>query len=119
MKKLFLLFACFIISISVLHTQKPQSKAPARDILMKGRFGNFCPTSVRVNMSLGNTLVTTFYEKIDNVTITVKKVNGDIISIQTMSVEEFETFNIEIDNYAPGSYIIEIEAPEGSLEGRF
>jgi hypothetical protein len=115
MKKLFLLFACFIISISVFS----QSKAPARDILMKGRFGNFCPTSVRVNMSLGNTLVTTFYEKIDNVTITVKKVNGDIVSTQTMSVEEFETFNIEIDNYAPGSYIIEIEAPEGSLEGRF
>lgn len=115
MKKLFFLLTAFMISAFAFS----QARIPSKTVELKGKYGYFPTTSVRVNMSLGNTLVTTFYEKIDNVTITVKKVNGDIVSTQTMSVEEFETFNIEIDNYAPGSYIIEIEAPEGSLEGRF
>lgn len=47
------------------------------------------------------------------------KVDGEIISTQTMNVKEYETFYIKIDNYTPGSYIIEIEATEGAIEGSF
>lgn len=115
MKKLFFLLTAFMISAFAFS----QARIPTDGVYMKGKAGFLSPTSVHVNLTAAHTLVTTFYEKIDNVTITIKKVNGDIISTQTMSVEEFETFNIEIDNYAPGSYIIEIEALEGSLEGRF
>lgn len=104
-----------VISLSIFS----QARMPVNEIKMKGRVGKFSVHSVRVFMGYDNTLVTTFYTKVNDVTVTVKNTDGEIVSTQTMSVEEFETFKVEIDNYTPGKYIIEIESPEGSIEGEF
>lgn len=110
----------FIIVCTLCLSAFSQMRAPVeKSIAMKGRYGYLPTSSVRVDINSNNTLRTTFYQELENVTVTVMKVDGEIISTQTMNVKEYETFYIKIDNYTTGSYIIEIEATEGAIEGSF
>lgn len=116
MKHTLLLLTVCIICLPVFSQVKAP---PKKEVNLKGRYGYLPTSSVRVDINSNNTLRTTFYQELENVTVTVMKVDGEIISTQTMNVKEYETFYIKIDNYTLGSYIIEIEATEGAIEGSF
>lgn len=96
-----------------------QARMPIEVIVLKGGYGYLPTSAVSVGLAPGNTLVTTFYKNMENVTITVKKENGEIVSVQHVNAEEFDSVMTEIEGYTPGNYIIEVEAPEGSLQGNF
>lgn len=115
MRNLLTFLTVFLYSISALS----QMRAPDKRIELKGSLGYFYENPVSARMTWNNTLVTTFYTNMENVTVTVKNEKGEIISSQTMSVEEFNTFQVKINDYVPGNYILEIDTPEGGLVGQF
>lgn len=115
MKKVILILSALFIGIATFS----QARMPVKTIKLKGKLGYLPASSVSVNMSPNNTLITRFNANIEDVTVTVTKENGEIVFTQTMNVEEFDSVMTEIKDYTPGNYTIEIEAPEGSLEGRF
>lgn len=114
-KYLFLFVTTFIMSVAVFS----QPRVSLKTIKMKGGYGYLPTSAVSVGLAPGNTLVTTFYKNMEDVTITVKKENGEIVSVQNVNAAEFDSVITEIKDYTPGNYIIEVEAPEGSLEGNF
>ncbi len=114
-KILFLFVTTFLMGMAAFS----QSRTPPRNLDLEGIYGYLPSNSVSVRMVWNNTLVTTFYKNMEEVTVTVKKQNGEIVSTRTMNAEEYNTFSTEIKDYSPGQFIITIETPEGGLEGRF
>lgn len=115
MKRLLLILSALLLSIAI----SSQARMPIRTIKMKGKIGYLPTSSVSVGMSQNNTLITRFNSNIKDVTVTVTKENGEVVFTETINAEEFDSVMTEIKDYVPGSYTIEIEAPEGSLEGKF
>lgn len=121
MKRTTLLFCalfCTLFAVSV--SSFSQARLPDDTIFMKGSVGALPSSSVNVVLTWNKTVVTTFTQKVDNVTVTVRNIKGDILETQTLDADEYETVVIDLRNrYKEGENIIEIRSPEGVLEGRF
>ncbi len=114
-RKTLLIAGALLISISSF------SEVDIRDIviIMKGNERAFPVNSVEVTMGKDNTLTTTFNKDIDNVTITVKKQSGEVVSVESLDAKEWDVCPTTIPDYKEGEYIIEISTPEGELIGSF
>ena len=115
MKQILLMIgALFIYSLSFSMTQ-----APGKKIILKGGNTLIPSSSVQVTLDKDKTLTTTFNKDMDNVTITIKKQSGEVISIENMDAKEWDICPTNIPDYKEGEYIIEISTPDGALEGQF
>lgn len=90
-----------------------------RVIRLKGMYGIVAPNSVQVTIGKNHTLTTTFYKDMDNVTVTVKKKSGEVVSVENIDAKEWDNYPTTIPNYKEGEYIIEISTPAGELIGSF
>lgn len=115
MKQILLMIGALLIcSLSFSMTQ-----APDKRIILKGGNTLIPSSSVQVTLGKDKTLTTTFNKDMDNVTITIKKQSGEIVSVETVDAKEWDSNSTYIPNYKEGEYIIEISTPDGELEGKF
>lgn len=115
MKQLLILFGGLLFCMQSFS----MSTESIKKIFMKGKTSLTSSNSVEVTIGADNTLTTTFNKDMDNVTITVKKQSGEVISVENMDAKEWDTCPTRIPNYKEGEYKVEISTPEGELEGNF
>lgn len=95
------------------------TREPDEVIEMKTGFGFISVTSVDAVVKNDDTVVTTFNEDMNNVTVTVYDQNGMVVYQQTFDALQSESCCVEINGYAPGQYSLEVSNDEGSLYGEF
>lgn len=115
MKKLILLSATLFLTMVAFS----QARIPEEILKMKGKTGFLSPSSVTVSLNWNNTVVTTFLQDLPEVTVTVTKKDGEVVSDQTLNAREYDYVAIPIPEYERGNYNIKIKSVEGSLEGEF
>lgn len=114
MKNILLFTIALFISLSIFsgNSMKPEKVNLNGDL----KFAN----STLVHIEIENGTLTTILNKdVENVTITVKKRTGEVVSKQSINAKEFDTVPIQINHYKQGEYSVEISSPEGKLEGDF
>lgn len=114
MKRILLIIAVLCISMQIY----PMTEEPEKVIPLKGQY-KLLPHSVQVTLDKDKTLTTTSNKDMDNLTITIKKQSGEIVSVETVDAKEWNSNSTYIPNYKEGEYIIEISTPDGELEGKF
>lgn len=115
MRKIILLICCFIGMGSF-----SQARIPDEIVVLKGIMGALPTSSVSVVVRWDHTVLTTFQQDMQNVTVTVKDSNGDIVDTQTLDAREYDSVTTTLqEKYSRGDYTIEISTPEGILMGRF
>lgn len=85
----------------------------------KGLYGFLSKDSVDAVVKNDDTVVTTFNEDMNNVTVIVYDQNGMVVYQQTFDALQSESCCVEINGYAPGQYSLEVSNDEGSLYGEF
>lgn len=95
------------------------TREPDEVIEWESKFGFLSETSVDAVVIDDSTVVTTFNEDMNNVTVTVYDPNGIVVYQQTFDALQSESCCVEINGYAPGQYSLEVSNDEGSLSGEF
>ncbi len=115
MKRTLSLIGAFLICLSSFSMINEHTKK----VILKGRYSIVSPNSIQVTIDGRQTLTTTFYKDMDNVTVTVKKKSGEVVSVENIDAKEWDSYPTTIPNYKEGEYIIEISTPDGELIGSF
>lgn len=112
-KVILLIFLASGINISAV------TREPDEMIEWESQCGFLPATSVDAVVKNDDTVVTTFNEDMNNVTVTVYDQNGMVVYQQTFDALQSESCCVEINGYAPGQYSLEVSSDEGSLSGEF
>lgn len=112
-KVILLIFFASGINISAI------TREPEEVIDLIGVTGFLPETSVDAVVKNDDTVVTTFNEDMNNVTVTVYDQNGMVVYQQTFDALQSESCCVEINGYAPGQYSLEVSSDDGSLCGEF